>query len=66
MRPCPWRRKSVRNSHGDLSSYGRQCFWQAGHYGPHETPPRAKQANSGVWFNPETGETLSQPGDTFL
>lgn len=35
-------------------------MWETGHVGPHETPRRAKQANDGVWFNIESGETLTQ------
>lgn len=60
---CPWRRQQVKASHGTLTRYGRQCIWELGHFGPHETPRRAKQANDGVWFNPETGDTLTQHED---
>jgi hypothetical protein len=60
---CPWRRQQVKASHGDLTRYGRRCIWNAGHVGAHEVPRRAKQANDGVWFNPETGETLTQHGE---
>jgi len=57
---CPWRRQQVKASHGWLTRYGRQCMWSANHTGPHEVPRRAKQSNSGVWFNPDTGETRTQ------
>ena len=60
---CPWRRQQVKASHGDLTRYGRQCIWPDGHVGAHEVPQRAKQANDGVWFNPDTGETLTQHGE---
>lgn len=60
MTPCPWRRAQVKNSHGEITRYGRRCMWQLGHVGPHETPPRAKQASDGVWFNPETGQSVTQ------
>lgn len=61
--PCPWRREQVRADHGQLSHYGRQCMWERHHVGPHEVPIRAKQSNAGVWYNPETGETITQnPG----
>lgn len=57
---CPWRREQLRSDHGRLSRYGRRCRHQAGHADIHETPVRAKQANTGVWYNPETGETVTQ------
>jgi hypothetical protein len=60
MRQCPWRRAQVRSAHMAVSSYGRQCGGRRGHKGPHRTPPQSKQANHGVWYNPETGETETQ------
>lgn len=63
---CPWRRQQVKASHGWLTRYGRQCHWEAGHLGPHEVPRRAKQSNSGVWFNPGTSETFTQDEGGFL
>lgn len=60
---CPWRRQQVKASHGELTRYGRQCKWDADHPFPHELPRRAKQANNGVWFNPETGETFTQDNE---
>ena len=57
---CPWRRLQVRADHGEVRPYGRRCALAAGHDGPHEVPARAKQANGGVWFDPEQGETFTQ------
>lgn len=57
---CPWRRASIKNSHGEITRYGRRCMWEEGHIGPHEVPRRAKQASDGVWFNPDTGDSLTQ------
>ena len=60
---CPWRRAQIRSAHGETSNYGRRCMWKAGHLGPHEVPRRAKQANDGVWVNPDTGQTITQHAD---
>lgn len=57
---CQWRRAQVRSDHGELSNYGRRCDLIAGHPGDHRTPKAAKQTNSGVWFNPDSGDTRSQ------
>ena len=57
---CPWRRQQVRADHGKLDPYRRRCHLEPDHEGPHQLPPKAKQANDGVWVNPETGETITQ------
>lgn len=60
---CPWVKPQIRSAHGATTGYNRKCMWGIGHIGPHEVPPRAKQTSDGVWYNPETGQTLTQHQD---